>query len=187
LAEGDAPPTETQSARAPVSSNAVAPNFAATLQAQAPAEAAAKAAGDSARPVPMESLAIEIAARAKNGQRHFEIRLDPPELGKIEVRIETDTKGNSSTRLVAERPETLDLLQRDARGLEKALQNAGLKLDSAGLSFSLRQDSAQTHAQQNHDTRRPLGAAAEEIAEPAAVQSRAYLAAKVRGGVDIRI
>ena len=36
----------------------------------------------------------------------------------------------------AERSETLDLLQRDARSLEKALAEAGVETDSGSLEFS---------------------------------------------------
>ena len=39
-----------------------------------------------------------------------------------------------------ERSETLDLLQRDARSLERALNDAGLKADSGSLEFNLRGD-----------------------------------------------
>ena len=38
----------------------------------------------------------------------------------------------------AERPETLDLPQRDAAGLRQALQDAGLSTDLEQLSFNLR-------------------------------------------------
>jgi hypothetical protein len=40
-------------------------------------------------------------------------------------------------RLVAERPETLDLLRRDAAHIERALQDAGLKTGDQALHFSL--------------------------------------------------
>jgi len=37
----------------------------------------------------------------------------------------------------ADRPDTLQLLQRDARGLEQALQDAGLQMGQGSLSFNL--------------------------------------------------
>ena len=40
-------------------------------------------------------------------------------------------------RIVAERPETLALLQRDARQLDRALQAAGIPLAEGGMQFSL--------------------------------------------------
>ena len=72
------------------------------------------------------------------GKNHFEIRLDPPELGRIEVRIDVDRDGHVTSRLIADRSDTLDLLRRDATGLERALQDAGLKTADNGLQFSLR-------------------------------------------------
>jgi flagellar hook-length control protein FliK len=88
--------------------------------------------------VPVAGLAIEIAARAQAGNNRFEIRLDPPELGRIDVRLDVDRDGNVKSRLIVERAETLDLLRRDAPNLERALQQAGLKTSDNGLQFSLR-------------------------------------------------
>jgi flagellar hook-length control protein FliK len=73
------------------------------------------------------ALAVEIVSRMREGLRRFEIRLDPPELGRIDVRLEVDRHGQATTKLTVDRPETLDLLQREARGLERALQQAGLR------------------------------------------------------------
>lgn len=173
-----------------VSSNAIAPNFALTAQVSAPVSAQAQPVAEASRAVPLESLAVEIATRANKGERRFDIRLDPPELGRIDVRLEIDSKGNTTTKLIVERAETLDMLQRDARGLEKALQNAGLKTDAGGLQFSLQQDTQAQHGQQNHvpEARgRPelLETEAEIVTGIAA--GNASLAAQLRGGVDIRI
>jgi flagellar hook-length control protein FliK len=59
--------------------------------------------------------------RRSRGKNRFEIRLDPPELGRIEVRIDVDHDGNA--RLTVDRADTYDLLRRDAAGLERALQD----------------------------------------------------------------
>src|SRR5262249_29012283 len=92
-------------------------------------------------PVPIDGVAVEIASRAQDGGRRFEIRLDPPELGRIDVRLDVDSGGKVTSRLVVDRVETLDLLRRDANQLERALQNAGLNTDG-GLQFSLRDQSS---------------------------------------------
>ncbi|HYS48150.1 MAG TPA: flagellar hook-length control protein FliK, partial [Xanthobacteraceae bacterium] len=93
------------------------------------------------RAVPLAGVAIEIAARVEDGQKRFEIRLDPPELGRIEVRLDVDAAGRVATHLMADRTDTLDLLRRDAPALERALQSAGLKTDDGTLQFSLRDQS----------------------------------------------
>lgn len=92
-------------------------------------------------PVPLESLAVEITTRAQGGSNRFEIRLDPPELGRIDVRLDIDRSGNVTSRLIVEKAETLDVLRRDAHQLERALQDAGLKTSDNGLQFSLRDQS----------------------------------------------
>ncbi len=99
--------------------------------------------------VPVEGLAIQIARTAKSGERKFEIRLDPPELGKVSVRMEVSREGVVTTHLTVERAETMDLLQRDARALERALGQAGLDQKGGGISFSLSDQNA--HPQ--HDGR----------------------------------
>jgi len=91
--------------------------------------------------VPVSALAVHIAQQASNGARRFDIRLDPPELGRIEVRLEVSRDGRVMTHLVVERSETLDLLQRDARQLERALQDAGLNTSKEDMKFSLKDQS----------------------------------------------
>ncbi|MBZ0217250.1 MAG: flagellar hook-length control protein FliK [Fimbriimonadaceae bacterium] len=87
---------------------------------------------------PVAALAVQIATRAMDGARRFEIRMDPPELGRIDVRLKIDDHGIVSTRLMVERPETLELLQRDARALERALSDSGLKTEDGGVRMSLK-------------------------------------------------
>ncbi len=111
------------------------------VQSSAAATAAAAAApmAAPATPVPIAGVAIEIAAQALSGKNRFEIRLDPPELGRIDVRLEIDNEGHVKSRLIVERAETLDMLRRDAPQLARALQQAGLKTADNALEFSLRQ------------------------------------------------
>jgi flagellar hook-length control protein FliK len=91
------------------------------------------------RQINLPAVAFEIVRQVKAGMQRFEVRLDPPEMGRIDVQMEMEGK-NVTARLVVERAETLDLLQRDARALERALQQAGLNAERANLQFSLKQD-----------------------------------------------
>jgi hypothetical protein len=90
-------------------------------------------------PVAVERIPFEITSAARERTREIEIRLDPPDLGRVEVTIDVDGLGKVTTRLVVERSETLDQLRRDAPGLERMLNDAGLKTDSGSLQFSLRE------------------------------------------------
>src|SRR5690606_21074444 len=90
--------------------------------------------------VNLPHLAFEIARQVQQGTTQFQVRLDPPELGRIDVRLDIDNGGNVNARLTVERSETLDLLQRDQRALERALAQAGLDGSKTNLEFSLKQN-----------------------------------------------
>ncbi len=84
------------------------------------------------------ALAVTIAAKSQDGIKHFDIRLDPPELGRVDVRLTLDDAGKAQASLTVEKPQTLELLQKDSTNLERALKDAGLDLSQNGLNFSLK-------------------------------------------------
>ena len=88
---------------------------------------------------PAKDIAVQIAKHLSGGVNRFEIRITPPELGRIEVKLEIAESGRISAHLVADKPETLDLLQKDRATLEKALAEAGLNADESSLEFSMRE------------------------------------------------
>jgi flagellar hook-length control protein FliK len=138
--------------------------------------------------VPVNGLAVEIVAKATEGSKRFEIRLDPPELGRIDVRLDVDQSGKVTSRLVVERAETLDLLRRDVHQLERALANAGLDT-GGGLEFSLRdQNSANRDQQQGESGNRSHLIVPEDETIAAEAARRGYgRMIGLGGGVDIRI
>jgi flagellar hook-length control protein FliK len=88
----------------------------------------------------LPQIAFELARQVQDGNTRFQIRLDPPELGRIDVRLDINETGQVNARLVVEKAETLDLMQRDQRGLERALAQAGLDSAKTNLEFSLKQN-----------------------------------------------
>ncbi|HVM97250.1 MAG TPA: flagellar hook-length control protein FliK, partial [Candidatus Acidoferrales bacterium] len=135
--------------------------------------------------IPLAGLPVEIATQARSGNNRFEIRLDPPELGRIDVRLDIDTKGNVTSRLMVERPETLDLLRRDAPQLERALQDAGLKTSDQGLQFSLRD---QTFARTDRMPSATTHLVPDDDGTTSAIIQQSYRPrAGLGGGVDIRV
>ncbi len=91
-------------------------------------------------PINMGQLAFEMVRQVHQGTSRFTIRLDPPELGRVDVRLNVDASGAVTARLTVDRTETLDLFQRDQRTLERALAQAGLDASRTSLEFSLRQN-----------------------------------------------
>jgi flagellar hook-length control protein FliK len=86
----------------------------------------------------MDALGLTIAAKSADGVKHFDIRLDPPELGRVQVHLSLDDSGKAQASLVVDKPQTLELLQRDAANLTRSLTDAGVSLSNNGLNFSLR-------------------------------------------------
>ncbi|WP_279358651.1 flagellar hook-length control protein FliK [Methylobacterium indicum] len=104
---------------------------------------------------PLSAVPMTVGMRALSGTNHFEIRLDPIELGRIDVRLDIDREHGVKAHLVVERPETLALLQRDAGSLQQALAQAGLNPGDGALSFSLRDEGGRNP--QREQAERPPG------------------------------
>lgn len=98
---------------------------------------------------PIRDIAVHIAQHADSGVNRFQLRLDPPELGRVEVRMEISPEGKLSAVIAVERAETLDLLQRDSRTLERSLEEAGLKTGNNSLNFSLKGGRQENYAQES--------------------------------------
>jgi hypothetical protein len=162
----------------------------------------AQAAKETARPQhnqaqqqarPVDQVSVQITKAVQQGVDRIRMQLNPAELGRIEVRMEINKDGAMRAVISADNKETLDMLQKDARTLERALQDAGLKTDQNALSFSLRGESgerqwARQGQQQGAMGRAPYDAAFEND-EDAMAQldaQRAYLG-RARGGVDIKV
>jgi flagellar hook-length control protein FliK len=90
-------------------------------------------------PTAFDKLGLTIAAKSAQGLHQFDIRLDPAELGRVDVQLTVDSSGQAQANLVVDNPKTLELLQRDASSLNRALSDAGLNLSGGGLNFSLRE------------------------------------------------
>lgn len=140
-------------------------------------------------PVPLNSLAADIALKAAGGNSRFEIRLDPAELGRIDVRLDVDKHGQVTSHLTVERPATLEMLRKDAPQLQQALEDAGLKTGDGGLQFSLR-DQSSSGQQSNHQSGRNSQRLiiTEDTPVPAQIAGQTYgRALGSRSGVDISI
>jgi flagellar hook-length control protein FliK len=181
--------SETNNAAKPSSPDGL-PNFGlsnATMGFSATATAPARAAAAAGESIPVAGLAVAIAAKAKAGTNQFEIRLDPPELGRIDVRLGVDAGGQVTSHVTVDRAETLQLLQSHQPQLERAFEQAGLKTADNGLQFTLRD---QSFANGNNGGGAQPGAAhlvVPDADSPAAEATQTYARAILRGGIDIRV
>lgn len=82
-----------------------------------------------------KQVALQITKALDQDRTEIRIRLDPPELGDVDIHLEFRDLRLTAT-FSAERSDTLDLLQRDARTLARALREAGIELADSDLSFA---------------------------------------------------
>jgi hypothetical protein len=135
-------------------------------------------------PVAPQALAgqITLAVGRATTDRSVEIRLDPPELGRVQIHLRPTETGLQAT-VLAERPETHDLLRRHADLLARDLGAAGFR--DVSLDFAAGGQSAP-----GRDEARAAivaaNAAANVPAEPA-VRPAPARRDVVAGGPDIRL
>ena len=125
----------------------------------APTQAAAYTARGAVTPQPAtEQIAMQISRAADQNVDRLSVQLKPAELGKVTIDLEIGPDNRLIAVISAERSETLDLLQRDARSLEKALNEAGVKTDSGSLEFNLQGDGGAAQNGRDDETHRVDGA-----------------------------
>lgn len=90
--------------------------------------------------LPTNALAFQISKQINNGNSEFQLRLDPAELGRINIKLSLKKGGNVKAHMVVERNDVFELLQRDARALERALAEAGFDGEKVELEFSMQKD-----------------------------------------------
>jgi flagellar hook-length control protein FliK len=100
-----------------------------------PTDQSARAPQLTPHTIPM--LAATMMRRLESGSKQFSMRLDPPELGQVEVKLTVDADKKVRAVVSADRPEALADLVRSARELTRALHDAGLDLEDNGLTFTL--------------------------------------------------
>lgn len=133
----------------------------------------------------LEQVSVNIQKAIKDGADRISIQLRPAELGRIDVRIEVSGDGRAMVHVSADRADTLELLQRDARDLARSLQEAGLRADAGTLQFNLREQAAENRERRPHDAGSSGSAAANGAASE--TEEIPHWTPTVRPGrVDIR-
>lgn len=86
----------------------------------------------------MQTIAATISKGAASGEtKNITLQLEPPELGRVEIRMSFSKDKTMKAVVVAEKAETHLMLQRDSHMLERALIDSGLDASGSELSFEL--------------------------------------------------
>lgn len=132
---------------------------------QAPRPSAAPEPAPPSAAVQVGPVLASFAASAgrPGAPQHMTIRLDPLDLGRVQVHIERLPDGSARVDLKVEKPDTLLLLLRDQPQLHRALDLAGVPSTERTLQFHLAPPdatapgpaAAQSNADQGHGQQRP--------------------------------
>lgn len=141
-----------------------------------PARAEASPVIAAASPRFGEELGIAIArhvARGPEGSAEtLTVRLDPPEHGRIEVRLHFEDGGPLRAVVAASNASTLDLLRRDSADLARALTQAGVSTDAQSFSFGGQSGQGQQSRPDRASPPYPDLAWREDMAEDAILMSQ---------------
>ena len=141
----DATPPQGAQAAAPVQSAAL-PAVELTVPAALPEAAApstpsslitAAAPSHAASPAAQIAPALVQMGHAPDGAQRLTVRLDPPELGHVQVRIDRPAEAAARVEITVEKPETLTLLLRDQPQLQHALDLAGVPSEGRSVTFHI--------------------------------------------------
>ena len=86
-----------------------------------------------------QDTGVALARGVADGRDHVAIRLDPPDLGRIDVQLSFGQDGGLRAVVASDNRAALDLLRRDLDQLQRALADAGVRADAQSFHFSERQ------------------------------------------------
>jgi len=85
----------------------------------------------------VRQVKVQIGQAIKNGESEFTVRLDPPELGRVTVKLNFQTDGGLKASIFADNQDTLNLLKRDQKALADILAETGHDVDADALDYQL--------------------------------------------------
>ena len=148
-----------------------APSFQQHLAGISRGEATAKAAAAANGQPPVldahsghlgQDMGVEIARHVHRGNEEMSVRLNPAELGRVEVRIGFED-GHLRAVVRTESPAAMELIRRETADLTRALDQAGVRSDQQSFRFESRSGNGQSGSQQQQhpqqQARAPAGLA----------------------------
>jgi flagellar hook-length control protein FliK len=83
----------------------------------------------------VREMGIQIARRVANGGDELVIRLDPAELGRINIRMSVNEQGQLRATVTADLPSVVEAIRSDIPELSRALEQAGVRTDNQSFRF----------------------------------------------------
>lgn len=135
------------------------------------------------------SLGVEIARKVDAGEDTLRVRLNPAELGRVEVTLAFDDNGRVQATMRADSQHTLDLLRQDAPDLGRALDQAGIRSDAGSFRFESRDGSAGGNANGQSASQQQAQSQSrgsnQQFQDEPDIQAAAYRPVRSDGQVDL--
>jgi len=125
-------------------------------------------------------MSQKVAWVAREGGHTAHIRLDPPELGSLTVKISVDNDSNTQVSFLAATPQARDLLESQMSRLRDMLAQQGMDLSKADVDVS-QQDASGTQRQMERDSQNRNNIVSDEAGEELISSNLSYVSAS---GVD---
>ncbi len=128
-----------------------------------------------------EDFAKLLARRLESGASRFDIRLNPPELGRVEAKLTVGDDGKATLALSFDNQAALDLFARDETALRAAIASSGFEFGAGDLAFTLERRGAPAPS-----SAAPTPLAAAEPSQPQSAEPL-FVAPYSRGVIDLRV
>jgi hypothetical protein len=89
----------------------------------------------SGSPAAQLTPALMQMGHAPDGAQRLTVRLDPPELGHVQIKIDRPSDAAARVEITVEKQDTLNLLLRDQPQLQRTLDQAGVPTDGRTVTF----------------------------------------------------
>lgn len=101
-------------------------------------------------PAQQVSAALLSLARTSDGGQRMTLRLQPPDLGQVQIRIDRPADAPVRVDISVQRPETMTLLLRDQPQLQRALDQAGVPADGRTVTLHVTPGASATSSSGTH-------------------------------------
>jgi flagellar hook-length control protein FliK len=130
-------------------------------------------------------IGVEIARKVEAGEDTLRVRLNPAELGRVEVTLAFDSDGKLNATMRAESAHALDLLRQDAPDLGRALDQAGIRSDAQSFRFESRDGGGGGMSGQSQGQQQQSRGGRQQFNEEPETQTPAWRAVRADGQVDL--
>jgi flagellar hook-length control protein FliK len=130
-------------------------------------------------------MGVEIARAVKGEREDLLIRLDPREMGRIDVRLSFDRDGVLRAVMSTESPAALEMLRRESADLNRALADAGVRSDGQSLRFDARSGEGADQGAHRWKQDRPGGSNGSADGHAGELSEPQYRPLRASGQVDL--